>query len=203
MEKKKTVIIPADGPLEMAANFIKQGGVVAYPTETFYGLAVDPFNEEAVKRLFELKGRDFAEPVSVIIGEIGMLLNLTDEVSDAAQNLMERFWPGPLTIVLGARVELPQVLTAGRGTIGVRVPGLKAARRLSEATGNAITATSANPSGKPAPVEASEVAAYFDGQIDLIIDGGTLTSISPSTVVEAKGKEIRLIREGVIAFSEL
>ncbi|MDP2690397.1 MAG: L-threonylcarbamoyladenylate synthase [Deltaproteobacteria bacterium] len=202
----RPLIIPAASPLpEEAARVFKGGGVIAYPTETFYGLCVDPFNPAAVERLFSLKGRSFRSPVAVIIAEAGMLPMVAEEVPlphDAAK-LMERFWPGPLTIVLKALPSVPPMLTAGTGSIGVRVSGNPAARALSKALSSPITATSANPSGKRPSRTPEEVLEYFNGSIDILMDGGRLAGRLGSTIVDVSGDGAKVIREGEIPSSEV
>ncbi len=202
---KKPMIISSTDPFDEAVDALRRGLVVAYPTETFYGLAVDPFNESALKDLFSLKGRDFKEPVSVIINDVNMLDRLAGEVTPGARRLIDAFWPGPLTVLLPARSEVPDLLTAKSGplaAIGVRVPGCAAARRLSAEFGGPVTATSANPSGQKSAGNLSEVVDYFDGRIKLIIDGtgddDALKGTLGSTVLEPKEDGIRIIREGVI-----
>ena len=182
---------------------MRDGGIVAYPTETFYGLAVDPFNEDALRSLFHLKGRAFAEPISVIIGDVSMLPSLVEEVTPLALRLIDEFWPGPLTLVFKAGPDIPALLSGRAGgedgpTIGVRVPGSEIARKLSMEYGDPITATSANPSGAKSPNELSEVVDYFDGLIDIAIDGGTLAGALGSTVADVTGEKIRIIRDGDI-----
>ena len=169
---------------------------MAYPTETLYGLAVDPFNEGAVRSLYELKGRDFTEPVSLIIGNANMLDSLVSDIPEAGRELMKKYWPGPLTIIFKASGQVPEILTAGRGTVGVRLSSSKTARALSNALGGPVTATSANPSGRTAPVTAREAADYFKEKLPVIIDGGTLTSRLGSTIVDVTGPEPKILRQG-------
>ncbi|MEE9613621.1 MAG: L-threonylcarbamoyladenylate synthase [Thermodesulfobacteriota bacterium] len=192
-----------DGPFDKAVTAFKKGGVIAYPTETFYGLGVDPFNEEAVRGLFTLKGRPPENPVSVIVRDREMLRMVVEEVPPLAERLIEYFWPGPLTIILKARDVLPPTLTAGTGTVGVRESSSDTAMKLVTALGSPITATSANPSGKPPAATADEAAAYFGDGIDILIDGGKTGGGLGSTVVDATGEEIEIIREGEIPASEI
>ncbi|MBI2411895.1 MAG: threonylcarbamoyl-AMP synthase [Deltaproteobacteria bacterium] len=177
----------------------KSGGVVAFPTETFYGLCVDPFDPKTIERLFSLKGRAETNPVSVIIANKEMLSRVVVDIPATALKLIDRFWPGPLTIVLKAHPDVPPPLIANTGKIGVRVPGSAVARRLSEYLASPITATSANPSGKRPPIESNEVIAYFNGEIDVLIDGGRLPGRLGSTVVDLTGVGFTIIREGEIA----
>ncbi len=202
MRDRPLIIKPQD-PLEEAKRAFKSGGVVAYPTETFYGLSVDPFNVDAIERLFSLKGRSGTSPVSVIIADKELLSRVAVEIPSSALELIDRFWPGPLTLVLMAHPDIPPPLIANTGKIGVRVPGSPVARRLSEYLSSPITATSANPSGKRPPVESKEVLAYFNGEIDVLIDGGSLPGRLGSTVVDLTEGKVRIIREGEIASAEV
>ena len=208
MSMKKPLIISSIDYLDEAVKALRKGLIVAYPTETFYGLAVDPFNEDALRSLFHLKGRAFTEPISVIIGDASMLPSLVEEVTPLAKRLIDEFWPGPLTLVFKAGPDIPALLSGraegeGTPTIGVRVPGSEMARRLSMEYGDPITATSANPSGAKSPNKLSEVVDYFDGLIDVAIDGGTLAGALGSTVADVTGDEIRIIRAGDIEAGRL
>ncbi len=196
-------ILSADDDYSPALAVFRAGGIIAYPTETFYGLCVDPFNELAIKALYELKGRPPASPMPLIIGDALMLESVAAVISPAARNLMDRFWPGPLTVVFKARPELPSVLTAGTATIAVRLSGSPAARRLSKMLSSPITSTSANPSGKLPATKAGEVLGYFKGAIDLLIDGGELKGQKGSTIVDATGERLVILREGEIPSSEI
>jgi L-threonylcarbamoyladenylate synthase len=191
-------LTPRDS-LDEAVSAFKRGGVIAYPTETFYGLGVDPFNPGAIEKLFRLKGRSFKDPIPLIAARADAVEAIVEEVGPIGQSLIERYWPGPLTIIFNAKKTLPGVLTAHTGKVGVRVPGSYEAQRLASAVGSLITSTSANPTGSPPPNSAKGVLDYFDGLIDVIIDGGTLAARKPSTVVDVTGGTIELIREGAIA----
>lgn len=205
MEKHKPLILNPSAPvdLERAGRVFRSGGIIAYPTETFYGLCVDPFNDYAIRRLFFLKGRHEKNPVALIIADKSMLKGVAREVTEAGARLMERFWPGPLTLIFRAAPEVPQELTGFTGKIGVRVSSHPIARALSEAFKSPITATSANHSGEKPATEAGEVLGYFDGSIDILIDGGKLSGTKGSTVVDVTGERIELIREGEVEFSEV
>ncbi|MBI5345000.1 MAG: threonylcarbamoyl-AMP synthase [Deltaproteobacteria bacterium] len=202
-ERKRPLILRPEENLDEAVRIFRSGGVIAFPTETFYGLGVDPFNVKAIERLFALKGRPEKKPVSVIIKDTGMLKEAASEVPEAALPIIKRFWPGPLTIVFKARPSIPRILTANTGRIGVRVSGSPDCQRLLDAIDSPITATSANPSGKKPPVTAAEVLAYFNGDLDVLIDGGELKGKTGSTVIDITGAEIKVIREGEIPASEI
>ncbi|HHL39351.1 MAG TPA: threonylcarbamoyl-AMP synthase [Deltaproteobacteria bacterium] len=192
------LVIDADAAYDEALRAVSGGGVVAYPTETFYGLAVDPFNVDAVKRLFALKGRDYSKPLSLIVGDASMLARVVSSVPPAAEPLMRRFWPGPLTLVFPASEELPPIVTAGSGRVAVRVSSSPAATRLAAELASPITATSANPSGRPAPVTAAQVVEYFGDGLDVVIDGGGLPGRLGSTIVDVTSGRLEIVREGEI-----
>lgn len=189
--------------IKRAVAIIEGDGIVAYPTETFFALGVDPFSDAAVKRLFELKGRAPENPVPLIISDRRMLSTLAEVVPGPARRLMDKHWPGPLTIVVTARNVLPTSITAGTGSVGVRVSSSKTARALSANLGSAITATSANPSGKDPARSAEETLLYFGDSIDAIIEGGAPYEGPPSTIVDATGGRLSLIREGAVPASDL
>jgi L-threonylcarbamoyladenylate synthase len=195
------VTLNPHGSLDEAVKVFKSGGIIAYPTETFYGLGVDPFNVKAIERLFKLKGRGFKDPVSVVANDLRTVEGLVESMPQVAELLIKRFWPGPLTIVFKAKGNVPDLLTARTGKIGVRIPGSPDAQRLLNALGSPLTATSANPSGNPPACEAGEVIKYFNGNIDVLIDGGRLTAKRPSTVVDVTGDGIEVLREGAVESS--
>ncbi|MBI5643485.1 MAG: threonylcarbamoyl-AMP synthase [Deltaproteobacteria bacterium] len=199
----RPLILDAESPFDEAKEIFKAGGIIAYPTETFYGLCVDPFNIEAVERLFSIKGRREKNPVSVLIKDIEMLKEVAIEIPLLAERLIRKFWPGPLTIVFRANPNIPPALIANTGKIGVRVSGSPVSMRLVEALSSPITATSANPSGKKPPIEAKEVLDYFDGNINLLIDGGRLGGRLGSTVIDITEGMIEVIREGDIGIKEI
>lgn len=185
-----------------AARAVAAGDVVAFRTDTFYGLGADPFKRAALERINELKGRE-GKPILVVLGDAGAAARLVRVGAPAFSLLAERFWPGPLTIVVEATEGVPEELTAGTGTVGVRLPADEEVRRLARACGGALTATSANPAGLAPARTAAEVEAYFGDSVPLVLDGGETLSTLPSTVVEAKGDAVRLIREGVVGVDEL
>ena len=181
-----------------AAEITRRGGIVAFRTDTFYGLGVDPFNRAALQALRELKGREDGKPILVLIADIDEIDRFIMHRSDLFNRVSARFWPGPLTLVGKARKELPDELTAATGTIGVRLPNDTSVRDLVRACGGALTATSANPSGQPAARSAQDVATYFPAGVDLVIKGGEVIVTEPSTVLDLSGEEPRLIREGAV-----
>ena len=177
--------------------------MIAFRTDTFYGLGADPFNAAAVARIRELKGREDDKPILLLISDVEQIERLLTERSPEFMRLAERFWPGPLTIVGKATTDLPQAITAGTGTVGVRLPADEKVRELVRECGGALTATSANPAGRDPARSAEEVFDYFPEGIDLIVDGGQVTAIEPSTVVDATVSPPRIVREGAIRASDI
>jgi L-threonylcarbamoyladenylate synthase len=177
---------------------MKQDGVIAFRTDTFYGLGADPFNANAVARIRALKGREDDKPILLLISDLNQIERLIAERSPVFMRLAARFWPGPLTIVGKANTGLPEGITAGTGTVGVRLPADENVRDLVRECGGALTATSANPAGRDPARSAEEVRSYFPDGIDLIIDGGQVTAIEPSTIVDATTSPPRVVREGAI-----
>jgi L-threonylcarbamoyladenylate synthase len=189
--------------LSGVAAVIVRGGVIAFRTDTFYGLGVDPFNPAAVQRIKQLKGREDNKPILVLISDREQIDRLIPKRSEAFDSLADRFWPGPLTIIGEAASKLPNDLTAGTKTVGLRLPDDDRVRALVRCCGGALTATSANLSQEPPAVTAKAVARYFGDLVDLIVDDGAAETDQPSTVVEATRNEVRLIREGLISWSDI
>jgi L-threonylcarbamoyladenylate synthase len=190
-----------DHPTEL----IKKGGIVLFPTDTLYGLGVDALNAEAVKKLRELKGREEKKPISIIVSDIEMAKEYA-EVTPLAAKLAEAFLPGKLTLVLQAKSNLPEELTAGTGTIGIRIPNHLLCQNLARELGRPITATSANVAGKEPQNSVPEILEQFGAKAKLIersIDVGTLAESLPSTVVDARRNKLKIIREGAIEEEKL
>jgi len=181
-----------------AAVIVARGGIIAYPTETFYGLGADATNERAVKKIYKIKGRNFINPISIIIGRTENLYLLVESVSSAAQKLIQAFWPGALTIIFKASDGVLPVLTAGTGKIGVRVSGSNAAQVIAQKLGHPLTATSANLSGKPECSRASEVAKQIGNKIDAIVDFGPTIGDKVSTIIDVTCNPPKILREGTI-----
>ena len=181
-----------------ASDVISKGGVIAFRTATFYGLGADPFNRAAVARVRELKGREDNKPILLLISDRDQLERLITTPSQTFARVAEKFWPGPLTIIGDAVTALPEEITSGTGTVGVRLPADEQVRELVRECGGVLTATSANPSGRQPARSAVEVAEYFPGGLDLIVDGGEVTVTEPSTVIDVLTSPPRVIREGAI-----
>jgi L-threonylcarbamoyladenylate synthase len=186
-----------------AAKVISEGGVIAFRTDTFYGLGADPFNECAVRRIRRLKGREEAKPILLLISDLDVVDRFIINQGQSFEPVANRFWPGPLTLVSVARTELSPDLTAGTNTIGLRLPDDENVRALVRSCGGALTATSANTSGQRPARTATEVENYFAQGIDLIIDGGEVTVTQPSTVLDLSLAQPHLIREGAITRRQL
>ena len=184
-----------------AAAAIVRGEVVAFPTETFYGLAVDALNEAALARLRALKGRETEKAFSLLISSREMLSSLCSEISPLAERLMAQHWPGPLTLALPARPGLPAAIVAD-GCVAVRVSPHPLAQALVVALGRPITATSANPAGAPPSRTASEVAVYFAAPICSILDGGATPGGRPSTLARVRGERVEILRRGAVVLAD-
>jgi L-threonylcarbamoyladenylate synthase len=189
--------------LSQAIAALGRGNVIVFPTETLYGLGADALNFAAVDKVFQLKGRDPRNPIPVLVSDLLMLDALVAEISPLAKQLMACFWPGPLTLVLPARDDIPRPLVNTRGGVGVRISSQPLARKLVGMLGRPITATSANPSGQPAARTAAQARAYFSGAVEIFVDGGKLTSSNPSTVAEVVGEKVAIIRHGAIGAADL
>ncbi len=185
-----------------ASNIIACGGIVAFRTDTFYGLGVNPFDERALRSLNELKGRE-AKPILIIISDRAQTARFVEAKSALFEILAAHYWPGALTIVEEARRELSAELTANTKTIGVRLPNDERVREFVRACGGALTATSANLAGRPPARTAHEVSHTFSNKIDLIVDSGDARGGKPSTVIDLTKGEARLIREGIVSRREL
>ena len=188
---------------KLAAEIVTTGGLIAFRTDTFYALGVDPFDRAAVARITELKGREKGKPILLLIADFFDVEKLFQSRPLLFDAFVDRFWPGPLTIVAPAVTELPIEVTARTGTVGLRLPDDESLRALVRACGGKLTATSANPSGREPARSASEVEAYFPKAIDLIVDGGEVTVTKPSTVIDIAQTPPRVIREGAISRAEL
>jgi L-threonylcarbamoyladenylate synthase len=196
-------LCPSSQSVITAVEIIRAGGVVAYPTETFYGLGVDALNQEAIKKIFTIKGRSFVQPLLILIPDQDYLPRYVTEVSEKARRLMEHFWPGPLTMLFSASPQLPSILIAGTKKIAIRISPHPIARALTSAFAGPLTSTSANISGDQSPATAKEVFSHLGGMVDLIIDGGKTPGQMSSTIVDVTFSPPQLVREGVVPFSEI
>ncbi len=172
---------------------------MVYPTDTVYGLGADPSNPEAVKRIFQIKGRQPDQPILLLLKDAADVPLWAEEVNPEAARLMDRYWPGPLTLVFKAREDVLPLLTAGTATIGLRVPGNNVTRRLLAFLGIALTGTSANQSGRESPRTTQQAVAAVGDLVDLILDAGDSPGGKPSTIVDVTGRHPRIIREGAVS----
>ena len=180
--------------IEQAAGIIRKGGIVAFPTETVYGLGADFLNKQAVDRIFKVKKRPKGKPLTVQIQDISSLKELACDIPAFAYQLMNRFWPGPLTLVLRAKE---------KGTIGVRIPDNRIARSLIKASQTPLVVPSANLSGEPAAQTADEVLQTFDGLIEMVIDAGRVELGVASTVADLSVSPYRILRKGAICQKDI
>ena len=189
--------------ISVALAALKDGEAIAFPTETLYGLGADALNAAAVEKIYRLKGRDPTNPIPVLVADRVMLDVLVTEIPPLAERLITEFWPGPLTLVLPARRNIPAPLLNSSGGVGMRISSQPIATELVQRLGRPLTATSANPSGKPPAHTVEEARNYFAADIAVFVDGGALVSKTGSTVAAINGDKIKIIRAGDIARSEL
>ena len=194
---------PSDQPLVLAAEVIQAGGVIVYPTETIYGIGANAWNSAAVSRVQKIKHRSDPKPILVVVDSAEAAAGVTAEIPRMARPFMDRFWPGPLTLVMKASLLLPEALTLGRGTIGVRIPSNPVCLRLLALCGCPLTSTSANLSGEKTASAPEEIERHLGQGIDLYLNAGVLPEAIPSTVLDVTGDRPKLIREGAIRFHQL
>jgi L-threonylcarbamoyladenylate synthase len=189
--------------LARAAAILRRGGVVAYPTDTLYGLAANPASAAAVGQLYRIKGRPVDLAIPLIASGIPQIVDAGGTLPPAGMRLAERFWPGPLTLIVSAWPGLDARVRGTRGTVAVRVPDHPVARLLADECGWPITSTSANRSGGPAPSSADEVRAALGDALDGIIDAGPTRGGEPSTIVDLTGGTPALVRAGAVAWERV
>jgi L-threonylcarbamoyladenylate synthase len=184
--------------LDKAASIISGGGIVAFPTESFYGLGVDATSPEAIGRLIKVKKRDPGLPILILVSSISEVSRYSASIPPEAEKLGKTFWPGGLTLVFQSSPVLPSALTAGTKKIGIRVSSHPVASALTKALNVPITGTSANISGRPPCTRAEQVIEWFGDEVDLILDGGITKGKRPSTLLDVTSNPPLLIREGII-----
>ncbi|MBR1802521.1 MAG: threonylcarbamoyl-AMP synthase [Clostridia bacterium] len=191
--------------IKEAAQKIKEGEIVLFPTETVYGLGANAMNAEAVKKIFEAKGRASDNPLIVHVSNLIMLKQIVENIGEIEQKLIQTFWPGPLTIIFPRKSEqiIPNITTAGLDTVGVRMPSNLIAQKLIEYAGVPIAAPSANVSGKPSGTKIEDILQEFDGKVAYILDGGFVDIGVESTVIQVKKNTIHLLRPGKITKEQL
>jgi L-threonylcarbamoyladenylate synthase len=196
-------LLPDDDALRVAGELLRAGELVAFATETVYGLGADACDPAAVARIFAAKGRPADNPLIVHLAAADELARVVGRVTPLARSLAATFWPGPLTLVLEARPDVPRVTTGGLDTVAVRVPGHPVATAVLEAAGIPVAAPSANRSGRPSPTSAAHVAADLGTEVALIVDGGACPIGVESTVVDARGARPVVLREGSVTREDL
>jgi L-threonylcarbamoyladenylate synthase len=194
---------PEPALLDRAAAVIREGGLVALPTDTLYGLAADPFNAAAVRRVFLVKGRTLERALPLVAADVSQIVSQLGSLPPIAIALAGRFWPGPLTMLLPASGALAPEVTGGTDRVGVRVPAHAVARGLCRACRSVLTATSANLSGRPASNDPDDVARSLGAALDILLDAGTAPGGPPSTIVDVTGVELQLVRAGAIPWEEV
>lgn len=205
--KTKVLLVDPERPdkktTQEVAKALRVGGIVSFPTETVYALGGDAYNQEVVARIYRIKRRERSKPFSVFLKDAREVRKVVDSISEDAQKLMERFLPGPLTLVFKSSSPKLSWVLAGGEKLGIRVSPSKLIHRILDEARVPVTATSANPSGKKSCVVANRVFYFFNGRIDLILDGGKSKIFLPSTVLDVSGEEVTLIRRGHIPVEEI
>lgn len=191
----RTEILREDG-LERAAGILKMGGLVAVPTETVYGLAANGLDPAAVERIYQVKERPPRKPINLLIPDMDAVETLCLDIPRAAYSLAERFWPGPLTMILKKTPRVPDIVTAGGATVGVRCPDHPLTLRLLRLCALPLATPSANPHARPSPKDLESVLRYFDGRIECAVDGGPCSVGMESTILDLSGEAWRILRQG-------
>lgn len=194
---------PTPQNINKAAHIIKNGGLIAYPTETVYGLGADPHNVDAIAKIFSTKGREENKGIILLIRDQSDLPTLVETVTPTAQTLIDAFWPGPLTLIFKALPSLPSALTGGLDTIALRHSSSPITTQLLNALRTPITSTSANRSGTPPCTSAHDVQNTLGDHLDFILDGGTSPDTLPSTLVDVSTNQAILLREGALPLQSL
>lgn len=184
--------------LQVTMEVLSSGGVIGFPTDTYYGLGANPFDPLAIDKIFEIKGREKDKPILLLIGDIEQLSLIVKNVTKVAETLMKAFWPGPLTLLFEAKDDLPRNLLGNGNTIGVRFPDSLIASRIMRKTGKPITATSANVSGNMQCSSSNELVKVLGDRLDLILDGGDTPGGKASTIIDTSCFPPKLIREGKV-----
>lgn len=192
-----------DGALRHLSRLLDKAEIIAYPTETFYGLGVRYDREEALERLYTVKKRSHEKAMPLIIGRVEQLSLLTPVIPEVAERLMQRFWPGPLTLIFEACSHLSSCITAGTGKVAVRIPGRSFALDLAKHIDCPITGTSANITGMPPAMTAANIIACFGSSVAAVVDCGKTPGSAPSTIVDVTGTEIKVLRQGMIPYEAI
>jgi L-threonylcarbamoyladenylate synthase len=199
--KQLTKLIYSSEPeaIRRVAEELREGRLAAFPTDTVYGAGVVAFNASAVDRLYKVKQRKPNKPIPILVTGMEQLALVTREVNDLARRLIDKFWPGALTLILPRHLSLPDNICAGGDTVAVRMPGHVLTLALIQEVGVPLATTSANISGRPSPLDAQEVLFNFNGRLDLVLDAGPCPGGVDSTVVDTTGGTLRILRETAIS----
>ena len=186
-----------------AAEIIKQGKIVVFPTETVYGIGTNGLDEQAIKKLYEVKQRPFNKPISLLVSSMDMVNEIAKDITEVEYKIMEKFFPGPLTIILKKKDIVPDIVTAGQDTVGVRMPSGEIARKLVEMSGVPIATPSANITGEPSGTNLQEIKKKFEGKVDFFIDGGISELGLASTIVKVVDGKLQILRQGSITLEQI
>lgn len=189
--------------LRKPAEMIKEGKIVIFPTETVYGIGTNGFKSNSIKKIYEIKKRDFNKPISLLVNSIDMIQTVAKDITDLEYALINRFCPGPFTIILRKKKEVPDILTANGDTVGIRIPDSLIARMLIDYSGVPIATPSANISGKPSGTSIDNIMKDFKDSVDCIIDNGESKLGIASTIVKVENKKPIILREGAIKKEEI
>ena len=189
--------------LKEPAQIIKKGGIVIFPTETVYGIGTNGLDENAIKKLYEVKQRPLNKPISLLVNNIEMVEKIAKNITEVEYKLMERFFPGPLTIIFEKRDVVPDILTSNTNTIGIRMPSGEIAKKLIEFAGVPIATSSSNISGKPSGTNISDIKKDFEGKVDCFIDNDESELGIPSTVIRIIDNIPHILRQGAISEEEI
>ena len=189
--------------IEKAGELIKQGKIVIFPTETVYGIGTNGLDENAVRKLYEVKKRPLNKPISLLVSNMEMVNLIAKDITETEYKIMKNFFPGPLTIILKKKKNVPDIVTAGQDTVGVRMPRGDVARKLVELSGVPIAAPSANISGEPSGTNLQEIMKHFEGKVDYCIDGGNSELGLASTIVQVIDDKPMILRQGSITLEQI
>ena len=189
--------------LRYPAGIIKNGGIVVFPTETVYGIGTNGLDKDAVKRLYNIKKRPLNKPISLLVSDFEMIEKVVKDISELEYKIMKKFFPGPLTIILNKKDIVPDIVTSGGSTVGIRMPDEEITRKLIEYAGVPIAAPSANISGEPSGIDIKDIIKEFGDKVDYYIDGGKSKIGIGSTIVKVENNTIKILREGSISKKEI
>ncbi len=192
-----------DEKLKAMSEKIRNGNIVVFPTETVYGIGTNGLNEESIKKLYEIKQREFNKPISLLVSDVNMIKELTKDITEIEYKLIDAFCPGPFTIILKKKDIVPNILTANGATVGIRMPENEIARKLVKYSGVPVAAPSANISGKPSGIEIEDIVKDFEGKVEYFIDGGKSKLGIGSTIVRVIDGMPKILRQGSITKEQI